>query len=234
MVSKGWLTSAASETSSSIWSSRARVLRGGAAGDVRAPELLEPAAEWLGSVDSSLVPSLPKKGLGAGTRRLPAGLGRTTLGEVRTSCGRPFTVFRPQDARSVMSVREPADPSTLQMGEAASSSAGHGEVDADVVQVDATLRIAPRGHRHLLFSSAWYFSWVRRDVPFESAVRSIQCKPLATSVMSPGVSLPAVDKVEIVTGELESSHMDRRPSRSDIFAENRECGSRELPRSPAG
>jgi hypothetical protein len=32
-----------------------------------------------------------------------------------------------------MSVRELADPSTVEMDEAASSSAGHAEVDADVV-----------------------------------------------------------------------------------------------------
>jgi hypothetical protein len=36
------------------------------------------------------------------------------------------------------------------MGEAASPSAGCSEVDADVVQIEASLRIARHGHRHLL------------------------------------------------------------------------------------
>jgi hypothetical protein len=68
--------------------------------------------------------------------------------------------LRPKVAGSAVSVPELADPSTVEMGEAASPSAGCSEVDADVVQIEATLRIAPPGHRHLLLSplSTRYFS----------------------------------------------------------------------------
>jgi hypothetical protein len=50
-------------------------------------------------------------------------------------------------------VRELADASTVEMGEAASPSAGCSKVDADVVQIEATLGIAAPGHRHLLLLS---------------------------------------------------------------------------------
>ena len=80
-----------------------------------------------------------------------------------------------------MSVRELADPSTVQMGEAASPSAGCSEVDADVVQIEATLRIPPPGHRHLLLLplSARYFSrvafglWIWGGLPFVSPMLSM-------------------------------------------------------------
>lgn len=83
-----------------------------------------------------------------------------------------------------MSVRELADPSTVEMGEAASPSAGCSEVDADVVQIEATLRIPPPGHRHLLLLplSARYFSrvgaiafglWIWGGVPFVSPMVSM-------------------------------------------------------------
>ena len=83
-----------------------------------------------------------------------------------------------------MSVRELADPSTVEMGEAASPSAGCSEVDADVVQIEATLRIPPPGHRHLLLLplSARYFSrvgaiafglWIWGGLPFVSPMLSM-------------------------------------------------------------
>jgi len=80
-----------------------------------------------------------------------------------------------------VSVRELADPSTVKMGEAASPSAGCSEVDADVVQIEATLRIPPPGHRHLLLLplSARYFSrvafglWIWGGLPFVSPMLSM-------------------------------------------------------------
>ena len=69
-----------------------------------------------------------------------------------------------------MSVRELADPSTVKMGEAASPSAGCSEVDADVVQIEASLRIARHGHRHLLlfaFVSPVFLAGRRDRIPVD-------------------------------------------------------------------
>jgi hypothetical protein len=67
-----------------------------------------------------------------------------------------------------VSVRELADPSTVEMGEAASPSAGCSEVDADVVQIEATLRIL-----HLATDISPFVSAVPRPRSFaRSAIKS--------------------------------------------------------------
>jgi hypothetical protein len=108
-------------------------------------------------------------------------------------------------------VRELADPSTVEMGEAASPSAGCREVDADVVQIEATLRIAPSGHRHFSsFVSPGYFSRVgaiafrlmdlgRPAVRISHAVDESVAESLATSGISCDVYLPAAGNVEKLT-----------------------------------
>jgi hypothetical protein len=107
-------------------------------------------------------------------------------------------------------VRELADPSTVEMGEAASPSAGCREVDADVVQIEATLRIAPSGHRHFSSFVSPVFLTGRRDrIPVDGlgrpagrishAVDERVAESLATSGISCGVYLPAAGNVEKLT-----------------------------------
>ena len=104
-----------------------------------------------------------------------------------------------------MPVRELADPSTVEMGEAASPSAGCREVDADVVQIEATLRIAPPGHRHfssfvsLVFLRVGAIAFRLMDLGrpagrISRAVDQYVVKSLPGSGISCGVYLPAVGR----------------------------------------
>jgi hypothetical protein len=106
-------------------------------------------------------------------------------------------------------MRELADPSTVEMGEAASPSAGCREVDADVVQIEATLRIAPPSHRHFSSLSARHFSRIgaiafrlmdlgRPAGRISRAVDQYVAKSLAGLGISCGVYLPAVGKVPML------------------------------------
>jgi len=121
------------------------------------------------------------------------------------------TVSRPKVAGSAVSVRELADPSTVKMGKAASPSAGCSEVDVDVVQIEATLRIAAPGHRHLLLClcqraisrglvgahlGCGLVDLGRPAGRISHAVDEWVARPLATSGISCGVYLLAVGNVE--------------------------------------
>jgi hypothetical protein len=112
-------------------------------------------------------------------------------------------------------VRELADPSIVEMGEAASPSAGCREVDADVVQIEATLRIAPPGHRHFrYFSQVGAIAFRLMDLGrpagrISRAVDQYVAKSLAGSGISCGVYLPAVGKVHmLLDASWEGSDMD--------------------------
>ena len=119
-----------------------------------------------------------------------------------------------------MPVRELADPSTVEMGEAASPSAGCREVDADVVQIEATLRIAPPGHRHFSSFVSPVFLTGRRDrIPvdglgaacrsYSRAVDQYVVKSLAGSGISCGVLLcPRLASTYVVGRELGGFDMD--------------------------